>query len=305
MDRRGFIKSGMGAIGSMTLPLPKRIFGSDESSNPKAQVWKAVGDPVNAARTLTEALGGMDQFAIRGGTVLVKPNIAFPAPPTWGATTDPEFLDAVLDLCIEAGARRIYVIDHPVGTSPEKNLKRSGIGAICEGRAKVTLMMATAEKSFREVPIPVGRSLKATRMLKLLEKIDLFINVPTAKHHTATGVSLGLKNLMGLIWDRVPFHEELDLHQAVADLSTLIRPQLTFLDARYSLLTNGPTGPGQVEETNTYLAGFDPVAVDAVGVGLARWGGRIQTGSNILHLAKAAELGVGEVDDDRIEVLEV
>jgi uncharacterized protein (DUF362 family) len=287
------------------LPWSGGILRAEEPTGKKARVWIAEGEPGQAAKALVEAVGGLEPLIPEKGTVLVKPNIGFATPPEWGATTDPEFLGAVLDLCVEAGAKRVIVIDHPVGSSPENNLKRSGIGAVCEARDAVQVLIAEEERFYLPQQVPYGKALKETEVAKILGKADLFINVPTAKHHSATRVSLGLKNLMGLIRDRVPFHQEMDLNQGIADLATVIRPQLTLLEARYALLTNGPTGPGQVEEVGKYLAGFDPVAVDSVGVGLAAWEGRIQAGSDVPHIAMAQEHGVGIADRDQIDLVEV
>jgi uncharacterized protein (DUF362 family) len=304
MNRRNFIRSGLGALGGLMLPWKSAFTQMNEPvSVAKSRVWMASGDPLQAARTLAQAVGGLQEFIPQDGVVLVKPNIGFATPPGWGATTDPDFLAAMLDLCIEEGARRVIVIDHPVGSSAQKNLDRTGIGQVCAAREKVQVLIADTEKSYQSRTVAKGKVLKSTMTARLLDKVDLFINIPTAKHHAVTGVSLGLKNLMGLIWDRVPFHEELDLHQAIADLATVIHPRLTFLDARYALLSGGPTGPGQVEEVGHYLAGFDPLAVDAVGVTLARWEGRIQKATAISHLSKAYDLGVGEIE--HIEVIPI
>ncbi|MFH1862068.1 MAG: DUF362 domain-containing protein [bacterium] len=303
MRRRDFMRTGIGVLGAALLPGRISELWAEETSSVHSRVWLAQGDPGAAARALVEAIGGLKPLLPENGVVLIKPNIAFPAPPQWGATTDPDFLAAVIDLCLQAGAKRVIIVDHPVGSSTEKNLERSGIGAVCQARPQATILIANQEKQFRSCEIPQGKTLKSAKIASILDKVDLFINLPTAKHHSATGVSLGLKNLMGLVWDRAPFHEELDLHQAIADLATVIRPQLTLLEARYALLTNGPTGPGQVEEVGKYLAGFDPVAVDAMGVELANWEGRIQKGAHIAHLQKAHEQGLGEIENDRIELI--
>ena len=284
---------------------PKGLLQADEFARPKTQVWVAEGDPQQAAKALIDAIGSLESWIPENGTVLIKPNIGFPAPPNWGATTDPDFLAAVLDLCTASGAKRVIVTDHPVGSSAKHNLKRSGIGAVCEARGNVQVLIAEEERLFQLQPVPYGKALKETAIAKILSRVDLFINMPTAKHHSATRVSLGLKNLMGLIWDRVPFHQEIDLDQGIADLATVIRPQLTLLEARYALLTNGPTGPGQVEEVGKYLAGFDPVAVDSIGVELASWEGRIQKGLNVPHIKMAQDLGVGTAERDEIELIEV
>ncbi|MBU0520268.1 DUF362 domain-containing protein [bacterium] len=305
MRRRDFLKTGAVATGSLFLPKLSGLASAEEVNATRAKVWISDGDPVSAAQRLIDAVGGLESIIPADGVVLVKPNIAFAAPPSWGVTTDPDFLAAILDLCVQAGAKRVIVADHPVGTSPDRNLKKSGIGAVCETRDKVQMLMISERRYFHPTTITGAIALKETETAKILDKVDCFINLPTAKHHAVTTVSLGLKNLMGLIWDRVPCHEQMDLHQAIADIALAIKPHLTFLDARYSLLTNGPTGPGQVEETGRYLAGFDPVAVDAIGVELAAWGGRKSQGDQVAHLRYAAESGIGVVKRDQIDLIEV
>jgi len=304
MRRREFLKTGTAAVSGLLLSkfAPRGL--TAESALEKSKVWITEGDPYASARKLVEATGGLETMIPPNGVVLVKPNIGFPGLPNWGVTTDPEFLAAVLDLCIEAGAKRVIVIDHPVGASPERNLQKSGIGAVCEARDKVQLLIASEQRFFQPVTIPGAKALLNTETSKILSKVDFFINLPTAKHHSVTTVSLGLKNLMGMIWNRVPCHEEMDLNQAIADIALAVKPALTILDARYSLLTNGPTGPGQVEETNRYLAGFDPVAVDAIGVELAAWENRKTTGEQVDHLRRAAEAGIGVVERDQIALIE-
>ena len=100
------------------------------------------------------------------------------------------------------------------------------------------------------------------KIAKLLARCDVFINMPCAKSHAATQVSFGLKNLMGLIFDRTYFHSGTDLHTAIAELATVIKPHITILDATRALVTGGPTGPGKVQDMGTIIAGTNPLAVD-------------------------------------------
>ncbi len=304
MERREFLRLGAAAAGGLLLAGKADLLSVSKAAAARSQVWMAVGSPVQAAQILAEAIQLKGLFPA-GGVVLIKPNIAFPAPPQWGATTDPEFLGGLIDYCLEAGARRIIVVDHPVGVSPQQNLERTGIGAVCSVRSQAQVLMLEEEKLFRDCEVPKGQALHETKIAKVLDKVDLLINLPTAKHHAQTRVSLGFKNLMGLVWDRTPFHEQLDMDQAIADLGTVIKPHVTFLDAHYALLTGGPTGPGQVEEVGKYLAGCDPLAVDAVGVGLARWNGRMISGVDVPHLVKARDMALGVLDPESIEVIEV
>ena len=111
--------------------------------------------------------------------------------------------------------------------------------------------------------MPRGKALKKVKLMKDVLESDVFINIPTAKSHAATGVSLGMKGLMGVIWDRKYFHSQ-DIHQAIADLSSVVKVDLTLLDASRALSTGGPAGPGRIVTPQTIVAGIDPVAVDAL-----------------------------------------
>ena len=119
-----------------------------------------------------------------------------------------------------------------------------------------------------------GKVLKTTETLKILDKVNYFINLATAKHHNATHVSLCIKNLMGVIWDRKVFHTEIDLDQALADLAIVIRPHLNIVDASRVLLNRGPVGPGPLEKPGKIYAGTDMLAVDAVVTSEYNFGGK-------------------------------
>ena len=77
---------------------------------------------------------------------------------------------------------------------------------------------------------------------------------------------LGIKGNLGLVWDRIAYHNSSDFNQSLADLATIIKADLTIVDAIRALATRGPQGPGKVLKLNSIIAGTDPVAVDATGV---------------------------------------
>ena len=130
----------------------------------------------------------------------------------------------------------------------------------------------------------------------------VLINLPQAKSHSNTGVSLGIKNLMGLIWDRWSFHTKYNFNQALADLATVIRPQLTILDATRALISGGPGGPGEVRRPNLIIAGTDPVAVDSYGVTVVPWYGQSFKGRQIEHLLAAHQRGLGKIDLEPLRI---
>ncbi|MBM3323986.1 DUF362 domain-containing protein, partial [candidate division WOR-3 bacterium] len=127
---------------------------------------------------------------------------------------------------------------------------------------------------------------------------------PTAKSHSATGVSLGMKNLMGLIWDRGSLHS-LNLHQCIADLATVMKPHLVIVDATRALTSGGPGGPGKTVQLNTVVAGTDPVAVDSYAVGITQWYSKSFTGKGVKYIVAAAAHQLGEIDPAKMDVREV
>jgi uncharacterized protein (DUF362 family) len=211
---------------------------------------------------------------------------------------------AVARACVAAGAKRVLVADYTLAKT-EPCLERSGVRAALATLEKVELRMLGKDEDFEPVEVPGGVSLKVTHVAKIVRSADVLINLPVAKAHKGSIVSLGLKNAMGLIRDRRIFHTELDLHQAIADLGRVILPQLTLLDATRVLLTNGPGGPGEVEELKCIVAGRSVASVDAYGCTLAKFNGKQLTAADVRHIALAGEAGLGEIDLEKLLITRV
>ena len=261
----------------------------------------AEGDPAAAVKKVVDLLGGMGKFVEPGKRVLLKPNIGFPNPPDWATTTHPGVVEAVARLCLEAGADRVLIMDHPVrqaGISFEK----SRIGAIGGRSKKISVFPLDKKRFFKKVKVKEGKELKETDVAIEALTADVIINLPILKSHSATRVSGSLKNLMGLVWDRGVFHRKMDLDQAIADLNTLIRPRLTILDGTRILVTRGPGGPGKVLEAGFVVAGEDPLAVDAFAIRKISWDGNTLKPEDIPHLAKAWKDGIGNIEADRFDL---
>jgi uncharacterized protein (DUF362 family) len=158
---------------------------------------------------------------------------------------------------------------------------------------------------FREVKVPKGKALTSTMVMKQALEADVLIAAPVAKSHSASGVSLALKGMMGLIYDRKTFHMDLDLNTAVVDLCTVLVPKLTVIDATRVLSDGGPGGPGKVIPLNKIVASADMVAADAMAVELGTWYGRRFKASQVKHIKEAHERGLGNMDTAAQVVKEV
>jgi uncharacterized protein (DUF362 family) len=300
-NRRTFIKrliqTGSTLALSSAIPSGKMLFGQTPVETP-ADLVVVKGELTKRISTAFDMLGGTKEFVKPNSTVLLKPNASFPNPPAYGSTTNPQFVKIVAEQILAAGAKRVIVLDHTMRDS-ESCFKRTGLQEALADLSAVKLISLENESHYEEVPVN-GEALKSVLVAKLIAKSDLLINLPCAKSHVATDVSFGLKNLMGLIWDRTYFHESTDLHKAIAELAKVIRPQLTLLDATRVLATNGPTGPGQVLQLDTIIAGTDPLAVDSYAVSLANWNNGSHSPKTIKHLALAGQLGVGRIEMEKL-----
>jgi uncharacterized protein (DUF362 family) len=296
MKRRDFIKASIvGGIGGVAA-----VRGGLWAVDAGPRVYLASGEAANAVRRVVDGLGGISRFVQPGMVVALKPNISFPNPAGWSTTTSPEVLKGVVEVCRDAGAKRILIVENPMQSDGEKNLERSGLQAAIHEDDIVGFMIIKEERKYQAVEALGAAVLGTVQVAKVIFRADCFINIPVAKSHRETSVSLGLKNLMGLIWDRKVFHEQLDLHRAIADLSLVFRPDLTIMDATRGLLTNGPEGPGRVGNIGKVIAGVDPLAVDAVTVMQAPWNRMSMMPGDVLHLRYAQELGAGTINPEQI-----
>ena len=302
--RRDFLKRtlSIGTALSLSPSLMQRLRAEDIPSPALPHLAAAIGDPVQATEESINLLGGISRFVKRGARVVLKPNMSFPNPPSMATTTHPEIVATVAQSCLEAGAKKVMVFDHTL-RRPDICLERSGIEAACKKLDNVFVLGLAEEKFFEEVPVPQGQVLRNVKVIKGVMDAYVIINLPVAKSHAATTVSLGIKNLMGLIWDRRSFHSRLDMNEALVDLSTVIKPTLILVDATRVLTNGGPGGPGKVIALNTVVAGTDPVAVDAYAVTLAQWYGKSFNPDQIKHLDKAARRGIGEINLEKLNII--
>jgi uncharacterized protein (DUF362 family) len=256
-------------------------------------------DPAEITRRAMAALGGIERFVKSGHDVIIKPNICVDYhPPEYAATTNPIVVATLVSLCLGAGAKRVRVMDMPLGGTPQSAYAVTGIGDAVKAAGGEMEVMSRVK--FVKTSIPEGRDIKEWDIYQDVLKADVLIDVPIAKHHSLARLTLGSKNLLGVIANPNGIHR--NLGQRVADLASLIRPTLTVVDAVRILTAHGPTGGSlnDVKETNTVIASHDLVAADAYGATLFG-----MTGSEIAYIKAGAEMGLGTMDLEGIKIEEV
>jgi len=299
LDRRELVHLVGAGLASALLLGPGGLLGAREK---KTRVVLVKGDdPARMLAAAMKVFRGMGAF-VKGKKVVLKPNMGFRNPPSWGNNTSPAVAVAVAALCKASGARGIMAVDHTMGAAG-RAIKACGVGPALESLGGVTVASIHHRADYIKRRLPRAKQLKTAEVFRGLSHGAVLINVPVAKQHVATRVSLGLKNLMGLVWDRHVFHELINLHQGIADLATLVTPALTVIDATRVMTSNGPQGPGKVEVLNTLVVSNDPVAADTVALGLTRWDRRRVTPAQVAHLKYAALLGIGQGDLTRIKII--
>jgi uncharacterized protein (DUF362 family) len=278
--------------------------GQRQPPTPSAdQAYLAVAhgaDPAAIVKAAMGPLGGMQRFVKKGQDVIIKPNICVDYHPAeYAATTNPLVVATLVALCLEAGARRVRVMDSPfAGISPTSAYAASGIEAAVKAAGGEMEVMSPIK--FAKFDIPQGRNITSWNIYRDALETDVLIDVPIAKTHSLARLTLGGKNLLGLVSDPNQIHSSLG--QRVADLASLIRPNLTVVDAYRILVDHGPTGGSlsDVRQANTIIASHDIIAADAYAATLFGL-----TGADISYVKNGAEMGLGTLDLATVKVEEV
>lgn len=300
LDRREFMKTA--AMLGAGAALSPDLIGEAWAAGEGPLVVKAKGKDVAAlARKSVAALGGMKKFIRKGETVVVKPNIGWDRKPEYAGNTHPLLVREVALMCVEAGAARVLVFDRTCN-DPRRCYTNSGIQPALEelGEKKIEVSHID-ERKFVSMPVNGGTALESWSVYKDVLDADRFINMPVAKHHSAATLTLGMKNVMGIIGgNRSVLHRR--IHESLVDLNRIIKSDLVVLDATRILVANGPQGGDlkDVRNTDTVIAGTDVVSVDSAACQLFGLGYK-----DVEYIRIAHEKGLGIADPSRISLKEI
>ncbi|MBU1964487.1 MAG: DUF362 domain-containing protein [Proteobacteria bacterium] len=258
------------------------------------------------AETIQLAVGGIDNIIQKGETVLIKPNLAFQAPPESFSVVDPRVIEALIAYLKEnSQAKEIWIGDNPslgqhVGRA-RPAFEASGMRAAAE-RGGADRIIFFDEEELVDVEIAGARLYRHAKVFKPFLDADRVINLPKMKTHLAGTVTLGVKNWQGIIPNVHPSGEQQDVHrldlgQKCADLLRVREADLTLVDAVIAMEGQGPHA-GSPVEMNLFIAGRQTVAVDAVTAYVMGF----ET-VEIPAVRIAATEGLGEREIENIEVV--
>jgi len=284
-------------------------------------------------------LGGIQQFITPQARVLVKVNhLSPPSPPERGIVTHPAFVEQVLIILKEIGAKATVRVgddinvpstkgrgeaadlsacdrpacDRPACDGPASDGPASN-GSACDGFAVSGLrqvcrklgveLLSFREEGFKHVSIPQGRVLQETHMARAVLEADLVINLPKFKTHSLAVFTGAVKNIYGCLPQglRVRYHAQFQgeerFNALLADLFSVVRPQLNIMDAVVGMEGNGPAN-GDTRNIGLILASADAVALDRVALAVAGI-----DPEQVYHLKDAGRRGLGVYQLSHIQVL--
>jgi len=294
-DRRQFLKLLMGLGVGFTFPSSPHFY-NETPATPDLAVAEG-GSPAQTTRAALEALGGVGRFISRGDIVLLKPNMSWDRVPEQAANTNPEVMRTLVELCYQAGAKRVKVLDNSINDARRCYVRSGIMEAAKEADAVVSYV---DERKFRQIKLG-GEVLKQWAVYTEALEVDKLVNVPLAKHHNLCRLTIGMKNWLGLLGgNRGKLHQQ--IHQCIADLASFFKPNLVVLDAVRILQRNGPQGGrlDDVKQLNMVAVGTDQVAIDSFAATLFGL-----QGSEVGYIKEAHERGLGSMELSGLQIKRV
>ncbi len=300
MDRRKFLQQvSLWSAGAVLSPPVFSLIPGAAATTGVSDILVAKGENYAAmVGALVEKMGGIKSFVKAGDKVVIKPNMGWDRTVEQAANTHPVVVTELAKLCLDAGASRVLVFDRTCNEE-RRCYKNSGIkdalNALKDPRIRVSYVDS---RKFVPVTIKGGNVLQQWSFYKDALEADVYINVPKAKHHGLSTLSLGLKNIMGVIGGgrgRIHFR----LGEKLADLNRVIVPALTVVDATRVIVRNGPQGGNlaDVKTLNTLIGSGDTVAADAFAATLFDL-----TPEKIDAIVYAHRAGLGQMDLDQCRI---
>ncbi len=212
------------------------------------------------SNTVEEAFesAGLFKHIKRGQKVLIKPNlVAVPPVEPGGGVTMAEVSEGVALLVEKAGAKAIIADSSAVGVRTEDVIQTTGY-----------LELRNKGYEVRDLKEDKTIDFNGFESYETINEVDVIISLPVMKTHDQLEVSLGMKNLKGLLSDgeKKNFHNKYDLAKAlISFISNLMKKKkmLSVMDGIVALEGRGPVF-GTPVEMGYILASEDLVALDLI-----------------------------------------
>jgi|YelNatPaOPRAMG01_1025707.scaffolds.fasta_scaffold20185_7 uncharacterized protein (DUF362 family) len=277
--------------------------------NPYKKDGKVLVSKVGKIKNLKEGIlkavdliGGFKRVVNKGDEIWLKPNFNTADPPP--ASSDPEFVKAVIQLLFEHGAGKVILGESSmVSLSARKVLAETGMIAKAEEAGAELIFfdegrwvkVSTGGKYLKEVSLPEN-ALKAEKL----------VYVCCMKTHRWAKFTLSLKLAVGFMKpsERMMLHAR-HLEEKIADLNLVVNPNLIIMDGRKCFITGGPAN-GELREPNVILASGDRIAIDVEALKIIQSYEGASLNQNpwsYAQIRRAVELGIGVKDEREYDVI--
>lgn len=293
ITRRDFIKGGIAA--GVVLTVSDLSVVAAEAETKSAEVWVIHGkDKVALMKKAVEIIKANGGFGKNVKNMTLKVNAAWDRTPDEGANTHPELVREFLKL-VKADGINVMLPEHPCDQA-KVSFVNSGLYDAAKDNGFEMIDLRADRKSFKDVEIPGGKSLKKAKVPTYFFDTECLVNMPVAKSHGGATLSMAMKNWMGVVLDRGYWHKN-DLHQCIADFCTFIKPSWTIIDATRTMMSKGPKGPGPMKYPDLLIVSKDQIAADAYASTLF-----FDSPDKVKHIKIAGEMGIGVADLDRMNI---
>lgn len=277
-------------------------------ASPNYRVGLKYGDDVYQG-TLAAIASSGEFPSVAGKTVVIKPNLVVGVGAATGVTTAPEAVRAVVDLCLQANAKKIVIVEASGLAGGPAAFEACGYAFFDTYHPKVS-NLDLANEPLVVVSNPQGYLYRRMFVPKIVTKPGaVWISVAKMKTHALSTVTLNIKNLFGLFSpskyrypEGLDFMPRTDPHEYGMDQTinemALVRPvHYSVIDGVIGLegfgpLFGTPVASNVVVAAANSLAG-DRIATEIMDVAAAR----------AVHLAYAAVAGLGPANSSEIEVV--
>jgi uncharacterized protein (DUF362 family) len=229
-----------------------------EDGKPLVSKIKATENPKQGILKAVDAIGGFKKIINEGDKVLVKPN--YNSADTPPASTEPEFLKAIVELLYAHGAGKVVAGESSWQMlKTRKALEKTGTLATLDGTGAEIAFFD--EGNYVKVDVG-GEYLKHVNLTEQAMGFDKLVYSCCMKTHFRADFSLSLKLAFGFTKksDRIEFHLR-HLKEKLVDLNLVVHPNLIIMDGRACFISGGPFS-GEVRKPNLVLASGDRVAMD-------------------------------------------
>ena len=258
-------------------------------------------------------IGGIDKLVKRGDTILLKPNYNTADP--FPGSSDPKFVKTVTEMLYEAGAEKVVLGERTAFLHSRRVLEQAGVVKVAqETGAEVRIFGKDGwhalfdRQGWRRVRVPRGQYLRRVSLAREALEIQKIVYAPLIKTHHAADFTGSIKLSMGFVkpfFDQIAFHLR-HLHEKLAELGLVVKPDLIIMDARKVFIKGGPA-KGELREPNLVLASGNQVAIDAEGVKILQsYPGNSLEGRDLWKLVQiehAVKLGLGPHNEGEYEVI--